>query len=137
MSTLEEIKQRHPTQSVLSVEEIAQEIARSPKAVRGLIERGGIPKIKKIGGRVCITLTDLAEWLDQGDQPKTKPAKTPVTPPVTPPRRLPSMLKTIMAARTQAEFLNDLANALEAIELKKHQERNDRQPKPRRELNTV
>lgn len=117
---LDDLKERFPNRDFLFVDDVAEVLSRSPKAIRSLIERGKFPQAKKRGGRVGVTLSEMAEFLCDGDTP-AKPSKTASKPSTSflraPSGRRPSLAAMIAAARLQADFANALAISLEVIAL--------------------
>ena len=106
------------TKTILYIADIAAELARTPKAVRGLIERNKIPKIKKIGGRIAITAEDFAQWLADGDQKSSTPPPKALKSPRVPSGSRPSLHSLIAAVREVADFWQQLTAALEAEALR-------------------
>ena len=116
-----EIRAKFPNREFLFVDDIAEILARSPKAIRSMIDRGKMPQAKKRGGRIGLTVMEMAEFLSEGDESSYGRKKQPKTTRsfILNPRSSPlDFSKAIAVARIQAEFATALANALEAISLR-------------------
>jgi len=55
--------------SFLRVEEVADALRTSPKAIYTMIERRQLPGVVRIGRRVLVRQADLLEWLRQKSAP--------------------------------------------------------------------
>lgn len=108
--------------SVLYADEIASLLGKSEQALANLKARGGLPfPVSKVGGRLCASIYDVADWL-AGDTPsaapssaKTPPGKPPAVP--KPATRRASLGKSLLALKSQIDFLSAVFAGLEAISL--------------------
>ncbi len=68
MNILEQLKGQFPGQLVLYASDLAQVLGKSEKALSHLIARGQLPfPIKKLGGKHCVSIFHVAQWLAEGD----------------------------------------------------------------------
>lgn len=119
---LSDLKATFPGAKVLYAPEIAVVLNKSPTAIRRMLDKRQIPELKTYGGKLGVSIVNLARFLDEGDTPAETPA-----PKTTPkerkrssaPTRTAPRLKDLMAlAARQVAFWNDLHAALEAISLR-------------------
>ena len=76
---LKELRTQFPGQSVLFTSDIVKILGKTKRSIEGLIARGALPfRIQKLGGRWCVALLDVANWLHKGEQITKEP--TPVQP---------------------------------------------------------
>lgn len=65
----------YPGQLVLHVDDIAKILGRSRKAVSELIGRDSLPfQVKKVAGRLCVDIFQVAQWQSDFDKPTAKQA---------------------------------------------------------------
>ncbi|MEI7431109.1 MAG: helix-turn-helix domain-containing protein [Betaproteobacteria bacterium] len=118
---IDDIRRKFPNKEFLFVDDIAAILSRSPKAIRSLVERGKLPQAnKKRGGRVGCTVSEMAEFLSEGDEPllgRKKPPRDTSKFILKPPTSRGSLAAMIVAARIQSEFAFALALELERISL--------------------
>ena len=55
--------------SFLTVDETAEVLRTSRRAVYALVERGQLPGVTRIGRRVLVRADDLLDWLDRSRAP--------------------------------------------------------------------
>lgn len=60
----------HPL--LLTVEEVAVTLRTTRKAIYGMVERGFLPGVTRVGRRVLIRSDDLLDWLRQKSAPSLK-----------------------------------------------------------------
>jgi hypothetical protein len=77
---LQHLTSQFPGQLVLYVRDIATILGKSEKAVESLIARDGLPfRLKSLGGRRCVDIFQVAEWLaledDSAEAVKSKGSK--------------------------------------------------------------
>jgi hypothetical protein len=118
---LSDIRHRFPDKEFLLVEDIAVMLSKSPKAARSFIERGNLPAARKRGGRIGVTVGEMAEYLmltsqSFGRKPTIQPKPTGFI--LKPRSSRQSFASLIAQARLQAEFASMLADALERISLR-------------------
>jgi hypothetical protein len=71
---LKELRIQFPGQSVLFTSDIVKVLGKTKRSIEGLIARGALPfKIQKLGGRWCVALLDVANWLYTGEQISKEP----------------------------------------------------------------
>ena len=88
MNILEHLQAQFPGQLVLYAADLATVLGKSEKALGHLIARGQLPfPIKKLGGRHCVALHHVAEWLASTDDSEPAPAPVIVNKPKAPSRR--------------------------------------------------
>lgn len=133
---LSDLKATFPDAKILYAPEIAVVLNKSPTAIRRMLDKRQIPELKTYGGKLGVSIVNLARFLDEGDTPAETPA--PKTAPKERKRtssahaRTAPRLKDLMAlAARQVAFWNDLHAALEAISLRG---KADPLPKPLKSL---
>jgi len=117
---LADVRRQFPDRVFLLVADIAVILSKSPKGVRSFIERGNLPAARKRGGRVGVTVSEMAEHLFIAGQThgRGKPTPKPSGFILKPRSGRDSFASMIAQARIQAEFATALADALEAISLR-------------------
>ncbi len=69
------LQSQYPGRLVLYADDIATILGKTKRSIDGLIARGGLPfRIKKLNGRWCTGILDVANWLSSDNQ--TLPAPT-------------------------------------------------------------
>ena len=115
---LADLREQFGRQNVLYADDLAELLGKSKQALANLIHRGGLPlTIKKVGGRLCVSIYDVAEWLANGGEAPKKAANAinlPAPLP-TPARHRQSLGKGLLALQMQRDFLSELSQRLEAI----------------------
>lgn len=121
-TVLKDLRGQFGKKSVLYADEIAELLGKSEQALANIKHRGGLPfPVKKIGGRLAVSLYDVADWLasepSETASPEAKPA--PGSPSRVPPpaRRRASLGKALLALRAQIDFLSEVFAGFEAISL--------------------
>jgi hypothetical protein len=86
------LKVQFSGQLVLYVDDLAQVLGKSPKAISNLIARKALPfKIKTVGGQRCVDIYQVAQWLASDADIVQEAVGGPVAPPApTTPRKNPS-----------------------------------------------
>lgn len=79
---------------VVGLMEVAPLIGWHPQTIRNQLSRGrcDIP-IRKVGGKLMISIVDLAGWLDSTQSPQTTPTAAPTLPPTPAAKRKPGRPK--------------------------------------------
>lgn len=147
---LAELQAEFGKKKLLTPQDIAPHIARSPQAQANLRCRGRFPLAKKVQGRIVISIYDLADFLDDPESfdSEAGPASTAPAPPASPRlkasktdtnkafRRPPSLGKTLNHfaqtlddLQTQLEFGHQLFRFLEEIELSRQSAADERKAK--------
>jgi hypothetical protein len=116
------LQSQYPGRVVLYADDIAKILGKTKRSLDGLIARDGLPfRIKKLNGRWCTGILDVANWLSSDNQTETHPAptaastrkgKTSPTPPSSNPRGRVSFaaeLRKMRMARTFQTFCNKLS----------------------------
>lgn len=68
-TALEYLTNRFAGQLVLYSAELAEVLGKSERALEHLIARGSLPfKMKKLGGRTCVDVFQVAKWLSSNDE---------------------------------------------------------------------
>jgi len=131
---LADLKTDFPKAKILYAEEIAAVLSKSPTATRRMLDKRQLPNMKVYGGRLGISIVNMAHYLDKGidadntDDEKigTKPeprktsnskAKTPDPTKAT--RTAPLFRNFMKLALNQANFWHDLYVAMEEISMQK------------------
>lgn len=105
---------------VLTMQQLAEYLGRTPDALRKMRDRGCFPlPIKEIGGRLCVSILAVAQWLanhssqsaeaQSAAQPETAKSK-----PLTPRRKAQSIGRLIAIMMRQKQGLHELIGSLEA-----------------------
>lgn len=147
---LAELQAEFGKKKLLTPQDIAPYIARSPQAQANLRCRGRFPLAKKVQGRIVISIYDLADFLADPESFNSEagPAGPPTAPPASPRpkaskadtnkafRRPPSLGKTLNYfaqtlndLQTQLDFGNELFRFLEEIELTRESVAEERKAK--------
>lgn len=75
MTILEHLQSQFPGQLVLYAPDLAQVLGKSEKALSHLITRGQLPfPTKKLGGKHCVSIFHVAEWLAADKYDEAAPA---------------------------------------------------------------
>lgn len=78
MNVLTQLQAQFPDRLVLYAPDIARVLGKSEKALGHLIARGQLPfPLKKLGGKHCVSLHHVAEWLESTEDPKPVPFSKP------------------------------------------------------------
>lgn len=113
---LADLRARYGNQSVLYVEDLAEELDKSEDAVRALNSRNGLPfDLEKVGGKLAISIFDYADWLANPDAvKKPKKASDKEKPEIAAPARKRKSLGVLVNQfQMQAEFLSELSKQIE------------------------
>lgn len=82
MNVLTQLQAQFPDRLVLYAPDIARVLGKSEKALGHLIARGQLPfPLKKLGGKHCVSLHHVAQWLESIDEPDPEPVATPARAP--------------------------------------------------------
>ncbi len=88
---LKDLRTQFPGQSVLFTSDIVKVLGKTKRSIEGLIARGALPfEIQKLGGRWCVTLRAVAEWLCAGESVTKIPSPVKATASSAPRKQLPS-----------------------------------------------
>lgn len=123
MNVLTQLQAQFPDRLVLYAPDLAKVLGKSEKALGHLIARGQLPfAVKKLGGKHCVSIFHVAEWLASTDDPEPV---TVANPQERAPRRRSSGVRSgigakLMEMRLEAarmllagdEFSAELAEAL-------------------------
>lgn len=71
------LQSQYPGRVVLYADDIATILGKTKRSLDGLIARDGLPfRIKKLNGRWCTGILDVASWLSADNEAETAPAST-------------------------------------------------------------
>lgn len=117
---LKDLREIFGKKSVLFAEDIAELIGADHATVKKIESGYGIPlPLKKVGNRYGVAIYDVADWLSSPDAPKKpKSSKKAIAPLGKPKRSRPSLGRTLLAMRTQMDFLGAVYAHLEAIDMR-------------------
>lgn len=103
---------------VLTMAQLAQYLGRSVEAVRKMKERGGLPvQIKIVGGRPCVALLAVAQWLGEEDSLSQRVEKHTAQPIATlkPQRKMQNIGKMLLMLQIQQQGISELHSELENL----------------------
>lgn len=119
------LQSQYPGRVVLYANDIATILGKTKRSLDGLIARDGLPfRIKKLNGRWCTGILDVASWLSADNDAETPPASTvaparkrkaPPAAPSSPPRGRVSFAAQLHKMRTARTF-QTICNKLSLID---------------------
>lgn len=120
---LSDLKASFPGAKVLYAPEIAVVLNKSPTAIRRMLDKRQIPELKTYGGKLGVSVVNLARFLDEGDSPAIEAPAAKTAPKErkrssSAPRSAPRLKDLMALAARQVAFWNDLHAALETISLR-------------------
>lgn len=100
---------------VLTADEVAESLGEAPEGWDAIRKSRGFPlAVKRIAGKPVVSIYDFADWQAGAFAPPPEKSRLPA-----PKRQRASLAKSILALRTQQDFLDGLAAHLTRIEMTK------------------
>lgn len=124
---LADLRTQFGKQSVLYAEDLADLLGKSKEAVLALHGRNSLPfPVKKIGGRIGVSIFDVADYLSDSEKVQTKKGSSLIDFPSlpVPKNHRQSLGKLLLAFQNTRDFYNDFCANLEkkiiSLELNKN-----------------
>jgi len=114
---LKDLREQFGQQTVLYAEDIAKLLGEDHRVVQSLLKANSLPiTVKKVRTRLGVSIYEVAEWLATSDETQSKSKLTSETKVKRPSKKRPSLGKSLIALKTQMDFIAEIIIELNYME---------------------
>ena len=114
---LKDLREQFGQQTVLYAEDIAKLLGEDHRVVKSLLKANSLPiTVKKVRTRLGVSIYEVAEWLATSDEIQSKTKHTSEIKVKAPSKKRPSLGKSLIALKTQMDFLTEIIIELNYME---------------------
>ena len=114
---LKDLREQFGQQTVLYAEDIAKLLGEDHRVVKSLLKANSLPiAVKKVRTRLGVSIYEVAEWLATSSEIQIKTKHTSEIKVKAPSKKRPSLGKSLIALKTQMDFLTEIVFELNYME---------------------